>query len=101
MVKVLTRHFEPQRIVIAERFNFYHRSQGEGESIGHFVAELRLLACSWTFWMTLYVIFGMWVIKQGRATEAIDRGEAHILRCFRTSKVTRNSRVANQTVKVP
>ena len=35
VVKVLTRHFDPHRIVIAEGFNFYHRSQGEGESVHH------------------------------------------------------------------
>ena len=46
MVKVLT---EPQRIVIAEQFNFYCRCQGEGESVGDFVAELRRLASSCEF----------------------------------------------------
>ena len=49
VVQVLTRHFEPQRIVIAERFKFYRRSQGEGESVVDFVAELRRLASSCEF----------------------------------------------------
>ena len=59
VVKVLTLHFEPQRIVIAEQFNFYRRSQGEGESFGDFVAEflgLLVVVSSRTFWMTLCMI---------------------------------------------
>ena len=46
---VLTRNFEPQHIVIAERFNFYRQSQGEIESVDDFVAELRRLASSCEF----------------------------------------------------
>ena len=49
VVQMLTRHFEPQRIVIAERFKFYRRSQGEGESVVDFVAESRRLASSCEF----------------------------------------------------
>ena len=37
VVQVLTRHFEPQGIMIAERFKFYHR---RSESVVNFVAEL-------------------------------------------------------------
>ena len=40
----LTSHFEPKPLVIAERFNFYCRSEQSGESIAEYVAGLRRLA---------------------------------------------------------
>ena len=42
--KVLTEHFEPKPIVIAERFYFHQRTQGANESVLEYVAELRRLA---------------------------------------------------------
>ena len=40
----LKSHFEPKPIVIAERFHFYRRLQGPGESIAAYLAELKWLA---------------------------------------------------------
>ena len=40
----LKSHFEPKPIVIAERFHFYRRLQGPGESIAAYLAELKRLA---------------------------------------------------------
>ena len=37
-------YFDPKPVVIAERFNFYQRSQGSGESVSNFLACLRKLA---------------------------------------------------------
>ena len=39
----LKKHFEPSKIVIAERFHFHRRSQGPEETISEFLAELRLV----------------------------------------------------------
>ena len=49
LIEVLEAHFEPKPLVIAERFNFYRRSQQSGESIVDFVAELRRLAVKCEF----------------------------------------------------
>ena len=46
---MLRSHFEPEPIVIAERFNFYKRDQKSGESIPNFVADLRRLAANCKF----------------------------------------------------
>ena len=40
---ILTSHFQPTPIVIAERYKFYSRNQGESENIATYVAELRKL----------------------------------------------------------
>ena len=40
----LKRHFEPKRVVIQERFCFYHREQAVGGTIAEYEAELRRLA---------------------------------------------------------
>jgi len=45
----LKKHFEPKRVVIAERFHFYRRNQAAGESIADFVAELRRLSTHCAF----------------------------------------------------
>ena len=42
--ELLKKHYEPTRIVIAERFCFHRRSQQSGESIAQCMAELRKLA---------------------------------------------------------
>ena len=44
IVKALADHFEPQRLVIAERFRFHRRNQHPDESVAEFGAELRWLA---------------------------------------------------------
>ena len=44
LTTLLTGHFEPEPLVIAERFHFHRRSQAAGESVADFVAELRRLA---------------------------------------------------------
>ncbi len=41
---ILKRHYDPEPIVIAERFRFYQRTQKPGESIAEFLASLRKLA---------------------------------------------------------
>ena len=45
----LKNHFEPKKVVIVERFNFYWRNQQVGESITTYVAELRRLATDCAF----------------------------------------------------
>ena len=51
--EVLTAHFEPKRMVIAERFYFHKRVQAVGESIADFDAVLRKLAIHCEFGATL------------------------------------------------
>lgn len=46
---MLRRHFDPQPLVIAERFRFYQRSQKVEESIADFVADLRRLSIKCEF----------------------------------------------------
>ena len=45
----LKKHFEPKKIIIAERFNFHRRNQASDESITEYVAELCKLAASCEF----------------------------------------------------
>jgi hypothetical protein len=40
----VTEYFEPRTIVIAERFQFYKRSQKAGEGVAAYLAELRWLS---------------------------------------------------------
>ena len=40
---VLTKHFKPKPVVIAERFHFHLRNQATGESIAQYIAELHHL----------------------------------------------------------
>ena len=51
--EVLSRHFQPRRLVIAERFHFHRRAQAVGESIAEFDAALRKLATHCEFGETL------------------------------------------------
>ena len=44
LVALLKKHFDPEPIVIAERYHFYQRSQKSGESIADYLASLRRLA---------------------------------------------------------
>ncbi len=41
---ILKKHYDPEPIVIAERFRFYQRTQKSGESIADYLASLRNLA---------------------------------------------------------
>ena len=49
VIDVLTAHFEPKPIVIAERFHFHRRSQLPGESVAQFIAELKRLSVHCAF----------------------------------------------------
>ena len=51
--EVLTTHFQPRRLVIAERFHFHRRIQAVDESIDEFDAALRNLAIHCEFGGTL------------------------------------------------
>ena len=42
--EVLRSHFEPTKIVIAERFYFHRRNQAEDKNIANYVAELQKLS---------------------------------------------------------
>jgi len=41
LVKTLRDHYEPNPIVMAERFHFYKREQHEGESVAAYSAALK------------------------------------------------------------
>ncbi len=41
LLTVLAKHLEPEKVIIAERFKFYKRSQGSTESVASFVADRR------------------------------------------------------------
>ena len=45
----LKNHFEPKKVFIVERFNFYRRNQQVGESIATYVAKLRRSATDCAF----------------------------------------------------
>ena len=45
----LKKHFEPKKVVIAERFNFHRRNQAPDESIAEYVAKLRKLTTNCDF----------------------------------------------------
>ena len=50
---VLSSHFQPRRLVIAEKFQFHRRAQASDESIAEFDAALRKLATHCEFGETL------------------------------------------------
>ena len=47
--EILKKNFQPQPIIIAERYHFHRRQQAVGESIAEYVAELRRLASTHEF----------------------------------------------------
>ena len=49
LTQELRNHIEPKKVVIVERFNFYHHEQQSGERIMTYVAELRRLATDCAF----------------------------------------------------
>ena len=80
LLTTLDAYFTPKKLVIAERFKFYQRTQLEGESVTQYLAALRNLAkdCN----------FGQWLpealrdkIVLGLRSEAVQRrllGEEHL-----------------------
>ena len=44
IVQVLQNHLSPKPLIIAERFKFHRRNQGENESVAQYLAELRKLS---------------------------------------------------------
>ena len=44
LARELKKHFQPKKIVIAERFHFHRRNQAPEESVADFLAQLRRLA---------------------------------------------------------
>ena len=48
LVLILTNHYQPKPLIIAERFRFHRRNQNS-ESVGKYVAELRRLASTCSF----------------------------------------------------
>ena len=48
-MSILKKHYDPEPIIIAERFHFYQRSQKESESIANYLASLRRLASCFAF----------------------------------------------------
>ena len=42
--ETLKKHYEPKKIIMAERFRFHQRRQEPGETVAKFEAELRKLA---------------------------------------------------------
>ena len=49
LISVLERHLSPQPLVIAERFQFHNRVQGENEDVGAFTLALRKLSSTCDF----------------------------------------------------
>ena len=47
--QVLEGHYNPKKVVIAERFRFHRRSQAAGESVVEYVAELRRVTANCDF----------------------------------------------------
>ena len=45
----LTKHFQPKKVIIIERFNFHQRNQAQDESITEYVAKLRKLTTNCDF----------------------------------------------------
>ena len=49
LTSLLTQHYEPEPLIIAERFHFHRRDQAADESISVYIAELRRLATTCKF----------------------------------------------------
>ena len=49
LLEVLRKHYDPQPLLVAERFRFYKRSQRTDESISDFLADLRRLSIKCEF----------------------------------------------------
>ncbi|XP_019858297.1 PREDICTED: uncharacterized protein K02A2.6-like isoform X2 [Amphimedon queenslandica] len=49
LLDLLKGHYEPEPVIIAERYHFYTRNQKEEESVAQYAAELRRLASTCSF----------------------------------------------------
>lgn len=49
ITKVLREHYAPRRSIVTERYRFHRRDQGQSETIGEFVVELKKLAATCEF----------------------------------------------------
>ena len=49
LTSLLTQHYEPEPLIIAERFHFHRRDQAADESISVYIAELRRQATTCKF----------------------------------------------------
>ncbi|KAL1416406.1 hypothetical protein MTO96_027969 [Rhipicephalus appendiculatus] len=49
ITKVLREHYAPWRSIVTERYRFHRRDQGQSETIGEFVVELKKLAATCEF----------------------------------------------------
>ena len=49
IIQVMQNHLNPRPLIIAERFKFHRRNQGENESVAQYVAELRKLSEKYEF----------------------------------------------------
>ena len=58
LVPALKKHYAPIRVVIAERYGFFLRTQAVGESIAEYEAELRRLLLTATSARTWSKLFG-------------------------------------------
>ena len=47
--QTMTNHYKPQRVIIAERFRFNKRNQGDSESVADYIVALKQLASSCEF----------------------------------------------------
>ena len=71
---ILLKHYDPQPLVVGERFRFYQRSQKSGESIADFVADLRRLSIKCEFGDFLdQALRDRFVCGVRNAEEALDR----------------------------
>ena len=49
LVALIKKYFDPEPVVIAERFQYYQRTLGSGESVSEYLANLRKLAAHCQF----------------------------------------------------
>lgn len=49
ITKVLREHYAPRRSIVTERYRFHRRDQGQSETIGECVVELKKLAATCEF----------------------------------------------------
>ena len=62
LVKLLTKHYDPEPIVIAERFHFYKRNQRSNKSIANYLTSLRRLASRRKFGTFLSKALRDWLV---------------------------------------
>ena len=72
IVAKLKSHYEPEPLIIAQRFHFHRRNQGPEESIAYYVAELRRLASRCKFDAYLDEALRDWLVC-GLRSDAIQK----------------------------